>query len=152
MITETQVGACPCCGAREGEALAQAPALLAVADVLVFRVLEGIGKRIVRCDRSRFEQMDGRPHHVQWHLAHTKWEPDTAMIDKGLIGAWDVVPAMLTSHGCCGVQADQVVQMLDDYVRDLLITRTPHNLHDLRYRFEKFLGVPLVEPPEYGAA
>jgi hypothetical protein len=68
------------------------------------------------------------------------------MIDKALTGAWDVVPALLTEHGCCNVTAVQVTRTLDAYVRDLLLTGTPHQLGELRYRFEAHLGIPLQPP------
>lgn len=45
------VPVCPMCGST------QQAALFAVADVLVFRALEVVGKRIVRSDRARFAQV-----------------------------------------------------------------------------------------------
>ena len=139
------VGACPVCGAYSGSTLGQAPALLAVCDVLVVRALEAVGKRIVRAERSRYNRKGTRP----WHEAHTIWTPDPSMVNKGLEGSWDVIPAMLDHHGCCGVTSRQVQQMIDSYVRDLLVTGTAHNMTDLRYRFEQFLGIPLEEPEPY---
>lgn len=145
------LGRCPCCGAISGTTLAQSPALLAVCDVLVVRVLEAIGKLIIRWDRSR-RDTDHRLHEV-----HTVWQPNAIPVpgkdrplfdppvEKSLQEAWDVIPAMLDNHGCCGVNSAQVTGMLDAYVRDLLITGTPHNLADLHYRFEAFLGIDL--PP-----
>jgi hypothetical protein len=149
-VTNEQVSACPVCGAYGGTSLAEAPALLAVCDVLVVRALEQVGKRIVRAgDRStrgsRFRQMGTRP----WHEAHTLWKPTADMVDKGLFGSWDVIPAMLDNHGCCGVTSRQVQEMVDTYVRDLLVTGTAHNITDLRYRFERYLGIPLTEPVPY---
>lgn len=134
--------ACPVCGAYSGTTLAQPPALLAVADVLVVRALEAVGKRIIRAERARYNLKGNKP----WHVAHTIWKPDTSMMSKALEGAWDVVPALLDSHGCCGVTSVQVTKMLDAYVRDLLITGTPHVLSELRYRFESYLGIELAEP------
>lgn len=145
MTAETVVAACPVCGAYSGATLSQAPALLAVCDVLVVRALEAVGKRIVRAERSRYNRKGNKP----WHEAHTIWTPDPGMVNKGLEGSWDVIPAMLDNHGCCGVTSVQVQQMIDAYVRDLLITGTIHNMTDLRYRFEQFLGIPLVEPEPY---
>ena len=142
---QTAVAACPVCGAYSGSTLATAPPLLAVCDVLVVRALESVGKRIVRAERSRFRVKGTRP----WHEAHTIWTPDQGMIDKGLVGSWDVIPALLDNHGCCGVTSRQVQGMVDSYVRDLLITSTPHRLPELRYRFEAFLGIPLPEPVPY---
>lgn len=146
MSTE-QAAACPCCGSYGGSGvtLAQAPALLAVCDVLVVWALGTVGRRIVRAERSRFNRMGTRPYHE----AHTLWPPEDYVVNKALVGAWDVIPAMLDNHGCCGVTSRQVQDMVDVYVRDLLVTGTNHNLTDLRYRFEKYLGVPLEEPEPY---
>jgi len=147
-VTTEHVTPCPVCGTYAGSPLAQAPALLAVCDVLVVRALELVGKHIVRLERGRFNRMKGRP----WHEAHTLWKPRPDMIEKALKGAWDVIPAMLDNHGCCGVTSRQVAIMVDSYVRDLLITGTAHNITDLRYRFENRLGIPLAEPEPYEPA
>lgn len=89
--------------------------------------------------------MNGKP----WHLAHTLWRPDDAMTSKALAGAWDVVPAMLDNHGCCGVTIKEVTVMLDEYVRDLLQSGTPHKLTTLRDRFETRLHLQVAEPVPY---
>ena len=136
-------GPCPVCGAYSINPASQASALLAVCDVLVVRALEGVGKRIVRVDRSRYNRLGGRP----FHLAHTLWQPDHAMLTKGLANAWDVVPALLNDHGCCGITSQQVTDMLGKYAEDLLITGTGHSVTELRYRFEAFLG--LAVPPHH---
>lgn len=148
MTVETAISACPVCGAYGGATLSRAPALLAVCDVLVVRALEAVGKRIIRADRSRFNRKGNKP----WHQAHTMWRPDPSMVDRGLAGSWDVIPAMLDNHGCCGVTSRQVQQMIDSYVRDLLVTGTPHRLTELRYRFETFLGLCVMEPEPYDPA
>jgi hypothetical protein len=149
-IEAETAAACPCCGSFVGATLGMnASPLLAVADVLVIRALEAAGKRLVRSSRvgrSRFEKMRDRP----LHTAHTLWRPDPELINKALVHAWDVVPAMLSAHGCCNVTAGQVTEMLDSYTRDLLITGTPHRLSELRYRFGSRLGIQL--PPEEHAA
>lgn len=134
-------GPCPVCGTYSLNPQAQSSALLGVCDVLVIRALETVGKRIVRVDRSRYQRLGGKP----WHLAHTIWQPEASMIDKALLGAWDVVPPLLDVHGCCGITSAQVAGLLDQYCRDLLITQTGHDVTELRYRFEAFLG--LVVPP-----
>lgn len=135
---------CACCGALSLTPTAQSSALLAVCDVLVVRALEAVGKRIVRVERSRFNRLGSQP----WHVAHTIWKPDDHTVDKALSGAWDVVPAMLDSHGCCNVTPTLVTGVLDCYVRDLLLTGTGHALPELRYRFKAYLGIdlPAVAP------
>lgn len=134
------------CGAYSINPAAQSSALLAVCDVLVVHALEKVGKWIVRNDRARYKLLNNRP----WHVVHSMWRPDEAMIDKALVGAWDVVPAMLDEHGCCNVTAVNVTRTLDAYVRDLLITGTLHQLTELRYRFEAHLGISISPPGGHG--
>jgi len=98
-----------------------------------------MGKWIVRSERSRYRAMGTRP----WHLAHTLWQPTDEVVDKALKGAWDVVPAMLDTYGCCGATSRRVTGMLDGYVHDLVITGTEHTYVELVYRFDKNLGIPL---------
>lgn len=130
---------CPVCGAYSLAPDAQTSTLVAVCDVLVLKALETMGKYIVRADRARFRQLGTRP----WHQAHTLWRASDEIADKALRGAWDVVPALLDQHGCCGVTALQVVGMLDCYVHDLVITGTAHDTGELLYRFEAHLGLPV---------
>jgi hypothetical protein len=133
---------CPVCGSYAGATLATSSPLLAVCDVLVIRALEVAGKRIVRAERSRFRTLGTRPMHV----AHTIWRPDQIHVTKSLQKAWDVVPALLDSYGCCGVTSRQVSACLDSYTSDLLITGTAHNVEELRYRFRTVLGLDLTGP------
>lgn len=130
---------CPVCGAFSLAPEGSSSALLAVCDVLCTKALETIGKRIVRAERSRFVKMGNRP----WYIAHTIWPPEEPVVDKALRGAWDVVPALLDAHGCCGVTSRQVVDMLDSYVKDLVVTGTLHTLPELAYRFTDRLGLPV---------
>lgn len=141
----TPITPCPCCGAYSSTTL-QDPAspLFAVADVLVIRALEVTGKRIVRDERSRFRILGTRP----WHVAHTIWRPRPEYVQRSLEHAWDVIPALLDAHGCCNVTARKVTHCLDSYVKDLLITGTPHTLDELRYRFRTQLGIDLPLLPE----
>lgn len=138
---------CPVCGASSLTPEAQMGALLAVCDVLVVKALEQLGKRIVRGERSRFRLLGTRP----WYTVHTIWPPLEDEVGHVLKGAWDVVPAMLDAHGCCGVTSVQVSQMLDSYVRDLVITGTVHTLDELEYRFSTRLNLPVREVPRVSA-
>lgn len=135
-----EVARCPVCGSLSIAPEAQMGALLAVCDVLVVKTLETVGKRIVRASRERFRLKGTRP----WHEAHTLWPAPETEVVKALRGAWDVVPALMEGHGCCDITARQVTAMLDEYVRDLVITGVPHNLGDLEYRFHSRLGLPAV--------
>jgi hypothetical protein len=83
--------------------------------------------------------MGNRP----WHVAHTIWQPEDDVVTKALRGAWDVVPALLGAHGCCGITSRQVADMLDSYVHDLVVTGTLHTLPELAYRFTDRLGLPV---------
>jgi hypothetical protein len=130
---------CPVCGAYSLTHDEQASALLAVCDVLVIKALETMGKWIVRTERSRYRVMGSRP----FYLAHTIWQPADDVVTKALKGAWDVVPAMLDTHGCCDITSLQVTHMLDDYVHDLVITGTEHSIYLLAYRFDDRLGLPV---------
>ncbi len=140
--TSDVLSPCPVCGSFTGTTLATASPLLAVCDVLVIRALEVAGKRIVRAERSRFRVMGTRP----WHVAHTIWRPRPEYVVKSLQNAWDVVPALLDSYGCCGVTSRQVTECLDRYTSDLLITGTAHNITELRYRFSTGLGIDVPAP------
>lgn len=134
--TET-VAPCPVCGAFSQSTLRQSSSLLAVCDVLVMSFLKTFGKRIVRADRSRFSRLGGLP----FYEAHTIWPQTRDHVERGLDGAWDVIPALLSHHGCCGVTVKEVTVCLDDYARDLLMTGTKHETGLLRYRLESRLGI-----------
>jgi hypothetical protein len=112
-------------------------ALLAVCDVLVVKALEKVGYWIVRAARERHRVMGARPY----YLAHTLYPVPDEIVDKALRGAWDVVPAMLDTHGCCEVTSRQVTELLDSYVHDLVITGTAHTQHEIHYRFTSRLGI-----------
>lgn len=134
-------GACPVCGAITLVPSSSASTLLAVCDVLVRKALEQLGKYLVRASRPRFRQLGNRP----WLLAHTLWTPDDAMVSKALRGAWDVVPALLDIHGCCGITSVQVVDMLNVYVHDLAVTGMAHDISLLHARFVNGLNLPVPE-------
>ena len=143
------VNPCPCCGvySEHGQSLAQPPVLLAVSYALVVKALEKVGKMLARNggNRGRVRLAESTP----FYLAHTVIRPQPRDIDKGLHGAWDIIPLMLNNHGCCGVTPRQMEEMIDSYARDLLITGTGHSMSELRYRFQTFLGVQVAEPEPY---
>ena len=135
---------CPICGAYSLAPEGQRSTLLAVCDVLVLKALEKLGNYLVRAERSRFRTLGTRPT----TLAHTLWPASDHLVNKALKGAWDVVPALLEVHGCCGVTSLQVSRMLDEYVHDLAVTGTEHDLAELIYRFESRLGLPIYAKEE----
>jgi len=142
-VTVNVPSVCPCCGAYSLLPEQQTVTLVAVCDVLVIKALERVGGFIRRATRSRYDIAKGRSLDV----IHTIWQATDEQIDRALLGAWDVVPALLDLHGCCDVTPLQVTSMLDDYVHDLVITGTPHTLHGeggLEYRFATRLGLPLT--------
>ena len=136
-------GACPVCGGVTIAPATQRSTLLAVCDVLVLKPLERVGSHLLRSNRgeNRFRILGARPK----YLAHTLWPASDEVVEKSLRGAWDVVPALLDVHGCCNVTAVQVSGMLDDYVHDLVVTGTAHELEELCYRFEARLGLPVYD-------
>jgi len=136
------VAPCPVCGAYSQSTLSQSSSLLAVCDVLVLGFLKTFGKRICRVDRARFARMNGRP----FYEAHYLWPQTKEHVDRGLEGAWDVIPALLSHHGCCGVTVKEITTCLDDYASDLLTTGTLHRTEMLRYRLESRLGIQFPQP------
>lgn len=136
---ETVPSHCPVCGAYSLAPDIQISSLLAVCDVLTLKSLSALGNRIKRVERSRHRILGARPDYE----AHTIWAPDDEMVDKALKGAWDVVPALLGTHGCCDVTTVQVTELLNSYVHDLAITGTVHTIDELRYRFVAHLGLPV---------
>lgn len=140
-MTEIPASVCPVCGAFSLVPEGERSALLAVCDVLVVKALEQLGKYLVRTERARFREKGTRP----WHVCHTLWPAEDKLVGKVLKGAWDVVPPLVDSHGCCGVTSLQVVEMLDEYVHDLAVTGTEHTLPELMYRFHTRLGFPVYD-------
>jgi len=130
---------CPVCGAYSITQEGNASALLAVCDVLVIKALEHLGMKMVRRSRERFHQLGDRPFFV----AHILFPPSDGDVAKVTRGAWDIVPPLMQTHGCCEVTAIQVTQMLDEYVHDLAITGTAHSIMELAYRFRTRLGLPV---------
>lgn len=124
---------CPVCGHDQSQVL------LAVCDVLVVKALEAMGTRLLRADRARFNEWPWPNRHT----AHTRWPATDDVVSKAIRNAWDVIPAMLNTHGCCDVTPLDVTEMLDDYVHDLAVTGTPHTLAELHYRFESRLRLPV---------
>lgn len=140
---------CDCCGAPTVQA---GDPIIAAGAMLALRALELVGKRLVKVERARYNQM--RDHDRSWSEAHIEWHawyestspsvgPDGALVDAALAVAWDQVPRLLEDHGCCGLTAESLTGVLDRYVRDLLWTQERHNVTELRYRLGAYLGLPV---------
>jgi hypothetical protein len=154
---------CPCCGSLVLAPDLQASQLVTVCDVLCHKALERVGAFLVRGRRARFLSSRDLPPsllHTRWSLDDTVCADDDAdcltcraqriddLLTRALHGAWDIVPALVESHGCCGIDPDDVIAMLDEYVRDLAITGTPHTLDGpggLTYRVRTWLGISVLE-------
>lgn len=136
---------CPCCGATSLAPGSGTTILVAVCDTLVVKALERVGSFILRGpDRKKHHDSEGMPR----HLIHTVWRAPDELTARALRGAWDVVPALLDSHGCCDVPSEHVVRTLDDYVHDLVLTGTPHTVRGeggLEYRFRTRLSLVLPD-------
>lgn len=142
---------CPVCGAYSLAPEADMSVLLAVCDVLVIKALEKMGNFLRREKHtSRSERRDQilRARGIPTHQAHMLWTPVEETVTKALRGAWDVVPAILENHGgCCNYDSAQVVEALDQYVHDLAITATEHDIDELAYRLRSGLGLPVYRVP-----
>jgi len=146
--THNLAAPCPLCGCYAGSTLAVASPLLAVADVLVLRCLEQVGKRLARKPRGRYQQLGSKP----FHLAHTigGWRPSEEDARKTTHNpvTWAVVPPLFYSYGIPGVNANDLVKVLADYSCDLLITATPHHHRLLQERLKVRLGLDLTHPDD----
>lgn len=127
---------CPTCGADTTETL------LAVCDVLTVKALERIGQFLVRGERGRYQARGDRP----WHTLHTVWPASDDITARALRGAWDVVPPLVETYGCCDVSPARVVHMLDAYVHDLVLVGEEHTMNELRFRFEHRLNIHTTPP------
>ena len=131
---------CPVCGAYSLQHEHGLSILLAVCDVLVMKALEKMGNYLVRAERSRYHQIQGKPAYV----AHTLWPASDAIVDKALKGAWDVVPYVLNTHGALlGKDPETVTGTLDQYVHDLAVTGEHHSMEELAYRLRTYLDLPV---------
>lgn len=132
------VSPCACCGQFSLPVSSQASSLLAVCDVLVIKTLEQIGKWVVRSgDRNRYQHRGDTP----WHLCHTLWPVPDKGLDRVLANAWDVIPAMLSTYGCCDATPKQVSAVLDVYVRDLVKRQVGHDAKEMREYLSRFIKV-----------
>lgn len=118
-------GVCPGCGSHG----AQEPLVIG-CHLLVLRVLEVLGKRIVRVPRSRYEALGDVP--VEY--AHTMWRARARDVDAVLDGAWRHVPALLAIYAPHDADATREVQQrLDRVVREVVAEQRPPHRADVRF-------------------
>lgn len=103
--------------------------LLPVVDVLTLQALERVGRWVIRHDRSRPKLWRGRP----LHQAYLEWPVTDEVINKALRNAWDIIPAITARWEDFACLDDELLMnTLDTYVHDLIVTRTPHTVALLR--------------------
>lgn len=119
---------CPACGHVEIEPL------VAACDVLVRRALELLGKRTLTGKMRR-----PRPDWTTAYLFH-HIEPDK--LEKSLADAWELIPHVVVTHGCCGIQEEELELALTSYVIDLVLDHAPHTSDLLAEKLSAFsIGV-----------
>lgn len=117
-----------------------------VSDVLVTKALEIVGKKVVRAERSRFKEIGNDP----FYRAHTKWQIPDSEVSKSLRDAWTAVPSLFEKYGDgCTFTQEQLIETLDGYVHDLVITGTPHCPCELEYRFDHLIGESGEQTPRH---
>lgn len=134
-------GPCPVCGAVSIAPMVQRSTLLNVADLLVSKVLTKLGKDAIRRGRGYYSELSP----VAPHLRHTIVSVGSDRVDWALVGAWDVIPAMLPDDGVSGVPSRLVCALLDGYVHELVTRRAPHSSSALRRRMHDQLGLPIYD-------
>jgi hypothetical protein len=104
-----------------------AMALVAGADVLVYRALEKAGNRLRSKLRGRLNgASEAPPAEIHKHMnVGREWGRP---LDELLAGAWEYVPA---TAGLVGMDPTELTVTLDAYVRDLIRTRELHTTHRL---------------------
>lgn len=101
------------------------PLILAAMDAYMYKVLETMGKRITRADRSRFTELGSRPF---W-TAHTHWPMTVEEASKALSGAWRSLDQIVPQYVPTNVE--EVRRLMHLYTLTLLINGLEHNLERL---------------------
>lgn len=115
--------------------------LLPVCDALTLEALRRVGQWILRHDRSRPKLWRGRP---SWEAYQNPvWPVDDEVIGKALRHAWSLIPVMLSRWEDLACLDDEaLMNTLDSYVHDLVVTRTPHTVEQLRLRIDSIFPPP----------
>lgn len=92
----------------------EAVKLTILADMVVRRALESVGKRILRADRSRFRRLDELGRDIT--DAHTAWLADEVEAGRAIRGAWAILPGALSAHDLTHVDPAQLSQVLEEFV------------------------------------
>lgn len=109
--------------------------LLPVCDALVLEALRRVGQWILRHERCRPAQWRGRE---SWEAyTNPEWVVDDLVVAKALRYAWTLIPVMLARwEDLACIPDEELMNTLDAYVHDLVVTRTPHTVEQLRLRVD----------------
>lgn len=106
----------------------------------MLKMLEALGRKIVREERGRFQILGDRP----WHVAHTIWPPSRILLTRTLERAWEIVPVLLRHHGDLGVSDEDISQLLSEYACHLVKDRREHDIEHLANWFSKKLNLSML--------
>lgn len=113
---------------------------MTVCDALTMQALQRVGRWIIRHERPRPKLWAGTGRPL--HEAYLRWPVDDAVIGKALRGAWDIVPMLLArwdDFAC--LDEEELMNSLDSYVHDVVVTQTPHTVAELRRRIDSTFPV-----------
>ena len=96
------------------------PMICAAMNAYMYKVLETMGKRITRADRSRFLELRDRPF---W-TAHTLWPMSVEDATKALSGVWRALDEVVPQYVETDVAA--VRKLMNLYALTLLINGLEH--------------------------
>lgn len=121
--------------ARFGHPVDPEDILLPVCDALTLEALRRVGQWILRHDRSRVKAWRGRP---SWEAyLHPEWGVGDEVIGKALRHAWALIPVMLARwEDLACLDEEELMNLLDSYVHDLVVTRSVHTVEGLRVRVD----------------
>ena len=101
------------------------PSIVAAMDAYMYKVLETMGKRITRVDRSRFTALGDRPF---W-TAHVHWPMTVEEASKALTGSWRSLDQIVPQY--VSTDVEEVRRLMHLYTLTLLINGLEHNLERL---------------------
>lgn len=94
--------------------------MIAVADALVCQVLTRVGTTLCRKNRALFREPDRMTIHCKVDISPRELEH----LPKD---CWDHVERFIRLYGCCGMDAPEIICVLDAYVVRLLSEGLQHS-------------------------